>query len=346
MLTLLDLFSGIGGFSLGMEATKRIKTIGFVEKDKFCQKVLRKNFKDVPIEEDIRNVRGERYSADIVSGGFPCQPFSVAGKRKGTEDDRYLWDEMLRVITEVKPKFVAGENVQGIININNGLVLRQVQTDLEAQGFQVQCFLIPASGIGAWHKRSRVWIVAANTNSRLSIGENEKIQTRGNTFNNGSSSDVSNSNSRLRRRRGTELKSGENEVRRIYSSKEEQTKNDIRSKTIGCDAVFGKTETLSNSESKRLSRSRTEQDCGNKNWLEQGKKEKQSEIWSKSERCSGISKTWWQTQSELCGVPDGISYELDKGRVNRIKALGNAIVPQIAFEIGKAILAAEDDKID
>ena len=144
MLRLLDLFSGIGGFSLGMEATKRIKTIGFVEKDKFCQKVLRKNFKDVPIEEDIRNVRGERYSADIISGGFPCQSFSVAGKRKGTEDDRYLWPQMLRVITEVTPKFVVGENVQGLININNGLVLRQVQTDLEAQGFQVQCFVIPA----------------------------------------------------------------------------------------------------------------------------------------------------------------------------------------------------------
>ena len=297
MLTLLDLFSGIGGFSLGMEATKRIKTIGFVEKDKFCQKVLRKNFKDVPIEEDIRNVRGERYSADIVSGGFPCQPFSVAGKRKGTEDDRYLWDEMLRVITEVKPKFVAGENVQGIININNGLVLRQVQTDLEAQGFQVQCFLIPASGIGAWHKRSRVWIVAANTNSRLSIGENEKIQTRGNTSAI-SSKDVSDSDSRLRRGRGTEQESRANEIWGFYPTQEEQTRQHIRSKTIGCDAI------------------------------------------------SEQAKSWWQTQSELCGVPNGISYELDKGRANRIKSLGNSIVPQIAFEIGKAILAAEDDKID
>ena len=339
-MNVLDLFSGIGGFSLGLESTGFFKTIAFVEKDKFCQKVLQKNFPNVPIEDEVRNVKGERFKADVITGGFPCQPFSVAGKRKGTDDDRYLWDETIRIISETKCKWFIGENVEGIINIQDGLVFRQIHNDLEKEGFEVQSLIIPASGVGAWHQRKRVWIIAYS-NSRLSIGENEKIQTRGNTFNNGSSSDVSNSNSRLRRRRGTELKSGENEVRRIYSSKEEQTKNDIRSKTIGCDAVFGKTETLSNSESKRLSRSRTEQDCGNKNWLEQGKKEKQSEIWSKSERCSGISKTWWQTQSELCGVPNGISYELDKDRANRIKALGNSIVPQIAREIGKAIMEAE-----
>jgi len=339
-VNVLDLFSGIGGFSLGLESTGFFKTIAFVEKDKFCQKVLQKNFPNVPIEDEVRNVKGERFKADVITGGFPCQPFSVAGKRKGTDDDRYLWDETIRIISETKCKWFIGENVEGIINIQDGLVFRQIHNDLEKEGFEVQSLIIPASGVGAWHQRKRVWIIAYS-NSRLSIGENEKIQTRGNTFNNGSSSDVSNSNSRLRRRRGTELKSGENEVRRIYSSKEEQTKNDIRSKTIGCDAVFGKTETLSNSESKRLSRSRTEQDCGNKNWLEQGKKEKQSEIWSKSERCSGISKTWWQTQSELCGVPNGISYELDKDRANRIKALGNSIVPQIAREIGKAIIEAE-----
>ena len=159
MLSLLDLFSGIGGFSLGMEATKRINTVAFCEKDEYCRKVLKKHWSNTQQYIDIRDIDGTKISADIISGGFPCQPFSVAGKRKGTTDDRYLWDEMLRVITEVKPIWIVGENVQGIINIDNGLVLRQVQTDLEAQGFQVQCFLIPASGIGAWHKRNRVWIL-------------------------------------------------------------------------------------------------------------------------------------------------------------------------------------------
>jgi len=296
MLKLLDLFSGIGGFSLGMEATKRIKTIGFVEKDKFCQKVLNKNFKNIPIEEDIRNVKGQRYTADIVSGGFPCQPFSVAGKRRGTDDDRYLWDETLRVVAETKPKWFVGENVEGIVNISNGEVLQQIQKDLEKEGFQVQCLIIPASGIGAWHQRKRVWIIGcnlSNTNSRLSIRENEEIQTRGNTINS-SSKDVSNSNSRLRRGRGTEQESRTNQIWSFYSPKEKQTEQHIRSKAVRCDALSKQT------------------------------------------------KTWWQTQSELCGVPDGVSYELDKGRSNRIKALGNSIVPQIAYEIGKAIVDAEN----
>jgi len=296
-LKVLDLFSGIGGFSLGLESVGYFETIAFVEKDKFCQKVLRKNFPGIPIEDEIRNVKGDRYKAEVITAGFPCQPFSVAGKRKGTTDDRYLWDEMLRVITEVKPRWVVGENVQGIINIDNGLVLRQVQTDLETQGFQVQCFLIPASGIGAWHKRNRVWIIA---NSKIirsgksrNINQEKRLEESNPTQFDGSSSDVSNSNSRLRRRRGTIKESGANEIWGFYPTQEEQTEQHIRSKAIRCDAI------------------------------------------------SEQAKSWWQTQSSFCGVPDGISYELDKNRANRIKALGNSIVPLIAREIGKAIIEAE-----
>jgi DNA (cytosine-5)-methyltransferase 1 len=159
-LKLLDLFSGIGGFSLGLESTGGFETIGFVEKDKFCQKVLAKNFNNITIEGEIRNVKGEKYKADIITAGFPCQPFSVAGKRKGKDDDRYLWDETIRVIRECKPKWFVGENVEGIVNIANGTVLQQIQQDLEKEGFEVQCGIIPASGIGAWHQRKRVWIVA------------------------------------------------------------------------------------------------------------------------------------------------------------------------------------------
>ena len=327
MLKLLDLFSGIGGFSLGMEATKRIKTIGFVEKDKFCQKVLQKNFKNIPIEEDIRNVKGSNYAADIVSGGFPCQPFSVAGKRRGKDDDRYLWDETIRVVAETKPKWFVGENVEGIININNGLVLRQVQTDLEKEGFQVQCLVIPASGIGAWHQRKRVWIIA-DSNSRLSIGENKEIQTRGNTINS-SSKDVSNSNSRLRRGRRTEQESRANEIWRFYTTKEEQTKQYIRSKAVRCDAL--PREDVQDTNSIGLQGHSLQSD-------NLQKKDKSRKIFNSSFK---KQQTWWQTQSKLCGVPHGVSYELDKDRSNRIKALGNSIVPQIAYEIGKAIIDAE-----
>jgi len=327
MLKLLDLFSGIGGFSLGLEQTKRIKTIAFVEKDKFCQKVLKKNFKNIPIEEDIRNVKGSNYAADIVSGGFPCQPFSVAGKRKGTDDDRYLWDETIRVVRECKPRWFIGENVEGIVNINNGLVLRQVQTDLEKEGFKVQCLIIPASGIGAWHQRKRVWIIGcniSNSNSRLSIRENEEIQTRRNTTSI-SSKNVPNSNSRLCGGRGTKQQSGTNESWGFYSQEEEQTTKHIRSKIIGCDALPRKKENVTNSNEQRT---------------QIQTKRKHSSV--KVPRSSS-KKSWWQTQSKLCGVPNGVSYELDKDRTNRIKSLGNSIVPQIAYEIGKAIINAEDE---
>ena len=328
-LRTLDLFSGIGGFSLGLESTGFFETIGFVEKDKFCQKVLKKHWSNINIEEDIRNVKGEKYAAEVITGGFPCQPFSVAGKRKSTADDRYLWDEMLRVIRETKPRWVIGENVEGIVNINEGMVLRQVLTDLENEGFKSQCIIIPASGIGAWHQRKRIWILAysnnngsyrsqrnatqqssneqkdrlsfrddkdvPNTNTRLSVRENEEIQTGRNTINNGSQ-DVSNSDSRMCGGRGTELKSGDDREWRFHIEKEEQTRQHIRCKTIGCNAVLGKERT---------------------------------------------NKTWWQTQSEFCGVPNGVSYELDKDRSNRIKALGNSIVPQIARQIGLSIMEAE-----
>ena len=305
-LKVLDLFSGIGGFSLGLESTGHFETIAFCEKDQFCQKVLQKNFKNIPIEGDVRNVKGEKYKADVVTGGFPCQPFSVAGKRKGTDDDRYLWDETIRVVRECKPKYFIGENVEGLINIQEGLVLRQVQTDLEKEGFEVQCLVIPASGIGAWHQRKRVWIIGCN---------------------------VSNSDSRMRRRWGAIGESGANEIWGFYSTKEKQSSNDIRSKTIGCNDILGE-KNVSNTNSKGSQRLGIQSDN-----LQKGNK-----TTINSNNTIKKQQTWWQTQSELCGVPNGVSYELDKNRANRVKSLGNSIVPQIARELGKAIIAAEMEK--
>jgi len=330
-LNVLDLFSGIGGFSVGLEATGKFKTIGFCEQDKFCQKVLRKHWNDVPIYEDIKKLDAKKITADIITSGFPCQPISIAGKQKGKDDDRFLVPEMLRVVKEVKPRWFIAENVSNLINISDGQILQELHNSLEACGFEVQTFNISASSQGAWHKRSRVWIVAANTNSRLSIGENEEVQARGNTFNNGSSADVSNSNSRLRRGRGAELKSRENEVREFYSKEEEQSEQYIRSKAIGHNVIPGEREILQYPNNKRsqkfnFSKESKEQNINNRQLDEREK-----------------NKSWWQTQSELCGVPDGVQYELYPDRANRIKALGNSIVPQIVTEIGKAIIKAEEE---
>ena len=291
-LNVLDLFSGIGGFSVGLEATGKFKTIGFCEQDKFCQKVLRKHWSDVPIYEDIKKLDARKIKADVVVGGFPCQSISIAGKQKGKDDDRFLFPEMLRVIKEVQPRWIIGENVQNLINISDGQILQDIHNSLEAENYEVQTFNITASSQGAGHKRSRVWIVAANTNPRLSIGENEKIFTRGDTFDNGSSADVPNSKCNKRQDTSTR-QSGASEIRGIYSQEKKQTTHDIRSKTSRCNGIFGKTE------------------------------------------------SWWQTQSNFCGVPNGVSYELDKERANRIKSLGNSIVPQIARKIGKAIMETE-----
>jgi DNA (cytosine-5)-methyltransferase 1 len=344
MLKLLDLFSGIGGFSLGMEATNRIKTIAFVEKDKFCQKVLNKNFKNIPIEEDIRNVKGSNYTADIVSGGFPCQPFSVAGKRKGKDDDRYLWDETIRVVAETKPKWFVGENVEGIINISNGTVLQQIQQDLEKEGFQVQCLVIPASGVGAWHQRKRVWIIGCNVSNsnsnrntneiERSNGEKEKVQREHRQkdsstwkFIRTNSNDVPNTNS------GNVHETGCERQRRIRQESEKGTRDQSSFQTLEKGHQVNATnirQALSNTNSKGL------QGCSLPTELER----EQRQVITK--RDTEKQQTWWEAQSSLCGVPDGISYELDKDRTNRIKALGNSIVPLIAYEIGKAIISAED----
>ena len=328
-MKVLDLFSGIGGFSLGLESTGYFETIAFCEKDKFCQKVLQKNFPNIPIESEVRNVKGEKYAAEVVTGGFPCQPFSVAGKRKGTDDDRYLWDETIRIVAETKPKWFIGENVEGIINIQDGMVLRQVQNDLEAEGFQVQCLVIPASGIGGWHQRKRTWIIA-NSDTRLSIRENEEIQTRGNTITS-SSENVSNTNSRMCRGWRTKQQSRDDKEWGFYSEEEKQAKEQIRSKTIGYDDI--PREDVSNTNGKGSQRLGIQS-----NNLQKGNKTTINSNNSIEEQ-----QTWWQTQSRICGVPNGISYELDKGRTNRIKALGNSIVPQIARQLGLAIIEAENE---
>lgn len=157
----LDLFSGIGGFALAAQMVGGIKTVGFCEIDPWARRILAKNFPNVPIHDDVRTLDPSKYGQiDIITGGYPCQPFSLAGGRKGAEDDRHLWPSMLEIVKRARPSWVLAENVVGHITMG----IDQVLADLESEGYAATAVVVPACAVDARHRRERVWIVA-NTKS-------------------------------------------------------------------------------------------------------------------------------------------------------------------------------------
>ena len=172
-MKVLSLFSGIGGMDIGLERAG-MTTVAFCEIDPFCQKVLRKHWKDVPIHSDIRELKGEHVGpVQLVAGGYPCQPFSTAGERRGAEDDRHLWPEMRRLVEELRPAWVLGENVAGHVSLG----LDQVLSDLGSLGYATRAFVIPACAVNAWHKRDRVWVIA-NAMCSGQSGQGRPLDTR------------------------------------------------------------------------------------------------------------------------------------------------------------------------
>jgi DNA (cytosine-5)-methyltransferase 1 len=284
----LGLFEGIGGFSLAAR-WMGWETVAWCEWDPFCQQVLRKNFPEVKEENqhgDITKTDFTRYAGtiDVLTGGFPCQPFSQAGRRKGKEDDRYLWPEMLRAIREIQPSIVVAENVRGLLNISGGLVFKQVLSDLEDEGYEVLPFLIPACAVNAPHRRDRIWIVAHRTNSGTK---------------------------RMRRR--------ENKVHGLQSISDPESARLERKNRISMDSTKEFAESITtNTSSLRQSR----------------KKYRQKESRRTTKESIRIDWQDFPTQSGVRQGDDGLSPWLVK---QSIKAYGNAIVPQVAFEIFKAI---------
>jgi DNA (cytosine-5)-methyltransferase 1 len=209
LVRVLDLFSGIGGFSIGLESAG-METVAFCEQNPFCQKILAQHWPTLPIHSDITELNGYEYrgTVELVCGGFPCQPFSVAGKQLGAEDDRALWPEMLRVIREVAPRWVIGENVSGIIPME----LDNVLSDLEGEGYTCWTFVLPACAVGAHHRRDRVWVVAhtsgnvrGDTKSTFGRSDNKSERTQNTSQVTRSSENVSHANSSQQQRGGVPI---------------------------------------------------------------------------------------------------------------------------------------------
>jgi DNA (cytosine-5)-methyltransferase 1 len=303
-----SLFSGIGGFEIASEWAGW-KNYLSCDINEFGNKILNYYWPDAYHHKDIHTLNHQvihdeltrRYGSDwrtddiILTGGFPCQPYSSAGKRLGKEDDRHLWPEMLRVIREIKPTWVVGENVLGLVNWNDGLVFNEVQADLETEGYEVQAFILPAASVNAPHRRDRVWFVAYASSFRCNdrsdnwqeryISDDERI---------------------------TEKNKSEWERRKRWSCEISSVDSDTN-----------------NSRLQGSQDNRSFGEC-RKEWNKQSAR---------------FLRTTWQnfpTQSPICGGDDGLPRELDgitfsKWRKESIKAYGNAIVPQVAYQIFKAI---------
>lgn len=309
MLTHLSLFSGIGGLDLAAEMAG-IKTVGQCEWADFQTKVLEKHWPDVPRWRDIRTLTGDSFyertglrTVDIISGGFPCQPFSYAGRRNGKDDDRFLWPEMLRVICELRPTWVVGENVPGIVD----LALDEVLSDLEREGYSSQAFIIPACGVDAPHRRDRVAIVAyAGSRScdrrNRSDGDHEAV-----------------SSEREDHERGVPVVCG-------------RKRRPDESGTVGM--VDGLSESVHSTDS----------DSGGLGceWNLDEKIFRGGVLQSEPERPLGNHSAWdnWPDESGICRVVDGVP-----NRVDRIRSLGNAVVPQQFYIFFKLIADLSDNDV-
>ena len=306
MLTTLDLFAGIGGFALGFEETGLFKTTCFVENEPYCQAVLKHHWPHVPVLGDIYDVKGRDLPEphpDVIVGGFPCQPYSQAGRQRAQSDPRDLWPEMFRLVRECRPTWVVGENVVGLVQLG----LDRVLSDLESEGYATRTFNIPACAVGAPHQRQRLWIVAhAHSPSEpdVPIDGDEGRWQLGFDF-------VADTE---RKSEGAERIGSSNE--RIERASERQRREAWhRSGNIRKDVAH------STSVGQQGSWEFVE-------WRDQEENRKRETAHVES---SGF-KHQWLTEPNVGRVAHGVP-----ARVAQLRALGNALVPQIATQIGMAI---------
>lgn len=333
----LSLFSGIGGLDLAAEWAG-FETVGQCEWADYPTKVLEKHWPDVPRWRDIRTLTKESFyertglrTVDIISGGFPCQPFSIAGKRRGQKDDRYLWPEMLRVISELRPRWVVGENVAGLLSMvqsvsaagvegrsinrlqdedyyeaiwtqQENLLLMALIRELEDLGYQVQPFIIPACAVGAPHRRERIALVAHNDSGGHIHRKPEEQPTKRGQY------------------AQREFISGGDDVAYAYKN--------------GCGGSGSQSEKRRHHDTEHHTFAESENDRhSNSNG-----KEKVKKICRRPLANAG-GRSWWAAEPDVGRVAHGVP-----NRVDRLKCLGNAVVPQQFYPIFAAIHEIETEE--
>jgi DNA (cytosine-5)-methyltransferase 1 len=272
MIRHLDLFSGIGGFALAARMVGGIETVGLCEIDQWAQKVLAKNFPNVPIHDDVKTLNPNDYGAiELITGGYPCQPFSLSGKRKGAADDRHLWPEVLRIVADARPRWLLCENVAGHVTMG----LDQVLSDLDAIGYSAGTVVIPACAVDAPHRRDRVWIIA----------NREKLFSDG----------------------------GNNHPPISMGGKSLPESGDGNGAEVMADAKCQRCEQMEQSITSRTNGKAT----------------------TSQTKHGGFStgRGWWDPEPAVGRVANGIPR-----RVDRLRGLGNAIVPQVACEIIRCMI--------
>jgi DNA (cytosine-5)-methyltransferase 1 len=327
----IDLFSGIGGFALAASwVWPDHRVVSFCERDTFCQKVLGKHWPGAPIVSDIHDFNGKDYAGtvDLLTGGFPCQPYSVAGKQGGNEDDRALWPQMLRVIREARPRWIVGENVTGLIH----LALDGVLSDLEDHGYTCRAVVVPACAVDAPHRRDRVWIVA-NCDGR---GQQERPQFDGESDRADERACRGHADGHGNEALADAERGGRREPLRADTAQGALSTTKRAQGALGTGS--GGADALADAGSQRR-REITGGASGNESAHERGTAQY-------DHIADGTIEGHWRTtraiegrrlpESGVCLLAHGVP-----GRVARLKALGNAIVPQVAAEIFRAIRTAD-----
>ena len=280
----LDLFSGIGGFALAAQMVGGIQTVAFCEIDEKPRRVLQKNFPGVPIHHDVKTLDPNQYGTiDLITGGYPCQPFSLAGERRGAEDDRHLWPQVLRIVAAARPRWMLCENVAGHVTMGLDAVL----SELESIGYTGRAIVVPACAVDARHRRDRVWIMAHSDHG-------------------------------LRRQDDGGMGGSKGESRSEAQGWPLQER--VRDAWNDGSPAGGKT--LANANMPRRQEQRRTLANGTQH---------------EAAKCGG----WWGAEPRVGRMAHGLP-----GRVDRLKGLGNAIVPQVAAEILRCMMRADSSLLN